>query len=332
MQSQAGLIVLCARAVGVDLLNAAAGECGELLDNCAVDKNAEPASTHCAMLQRPAIYHNLARLIRSRLHRGGKWHLVASPGHVEVGHILDAEGDSHQDVWTLQSHPVNGVTYRLAEEVRLAGRRGRPSAPPSQRVRQCQRASEPTAVTVPTLAGHLSTVAVFDCRSRWGAAYFVLTRDQERVPWFVLSTAARDPASHDRTRARSSVWQVRSRRCSRAGCQRPATSTLTYAYRDSTAVLGPLASQAEPHCYDLCQQHAQTLSAPRGWEMIRLAVEEQPKPTSDDLLALADAVRDVGLSYDPPAGPIREPQMQRGGLIELARRGHLTVLADPGAS
>ena len=124
---------------------------------------------------------------------------------------------------------------------------------------------------------------------------------------------------------------MRSRRCSRAGCQRPATSTLTYAYRDSTAVLGPLASQAEPHCYDLCQQHSQTLSAPRGWEMIRLAVEEQPKPTSDDLLALADAVRDVGLSYDPPAGPTREPQMQRSGLIELARRGHLTVLADPGA-
>jgi Protein of unknown function (DUF3499) len=138
-------------------------------------------------------------------------------------------------------------------------------------------------------------------------------------------------ASHDRTHLRSSVGQVRTRRCSRAGCQRPATSTLTYAYRDSTAVLGPLASQAEPHCYDLCQQHAQTLSAPRGWEVIRLAVEEPPKPTTDDLLALADAVRDVGLSYDPPAGPITEPALGRTGLVELARRGHLTVLADPGA-
>jgi Protein of unknown function (DUF3499) len=121
---------------------------------------------------------------------------------------------------------------------------------------------------------------------------------------------------------------VRTRRCSRAGCQRPATSTLTYAYRDSTAVLGPLASQAEPHCYDLCQQHAQTLSAPRGWEVIRLVVEEQPKPTADDLLALADAVRDVGLSYDPPT---TEPPPRHTGLVELARRGHLTVLADPGA-
>jgi hypothetical protein len=124
---------------------------------------------------------------------------------------------------------------------------------------------------------------------------------------------------------------VRTRCCSRAGCQRPATSTLTYAYRDSTAVLGPLASQAEPHCYDLCQQHAQTLSAPRGWEVIRLAVESQPKPTSDDLLALADAVRDVGMSYDPPAASTNEPALRRTGLVELARRGHLTVLADAGA-
>jgi Protein of unknown function (DUF3499) len=138
-------------------------------------------------------------------------------------------------------------------------------------------------------------------------------------------------ASHDRTHARSSLGQVRSRRCSRAGCQCPATSTLTYAYRDSTAVLGPLANQAEPHCYDLCQQHAQTLSAPRGWEMIRLAVEEHPKPTADDLLALADAVRDVGLSYDAPGGPMMEPPVRSSGLVELARRGHLTVLADPGA-
>ena len=124
---------------------------------------------------------------------------------------------------------------------------------------------------------------------------------------------------------------MRSRRCSRAGCPYPATSTLTYAYRDSTAVLGPLANQVEPHCYDLCRSHAQTLSAPRGWEVIRLSVEEEPKPSSDDLLALADAVRDAGLSYDHPAGPILDPAPRRGGLVELARRGHLTVLADPGA-
>jgi len=66
--------------------------------------------------------------------------------------------------------------------------------------------------------------------------------------------------------------------------------------------------------------------------VIRLVVEEEPKPSADDLLALADAVRDSGLAYDSPAGTPIEPPAPRNGLIELARRGHLTVLADPGAS
>ncbi len=116
-----------------------------------------------------------------------------------------------------------------------------------------------------------------------------------------------------------------SRRCSKAGCSCPATATLTYVYSDSTAVLGPLATQAEPHGYDLCAQHAHTLSAPRGWEVIRLANDEVPKPSTDDLLALADAVREVGLSYDTPP---TEDRSRRYGIVELGRRGHLTVLAD----
>jgi Protein of unknown function (DUF3499) len=120
---------------------------------------------------------------------------------------------------------------------------------------------------------------------------------------------------------------MRTRRCSRSGCPGPAVATLTYVYQDSTAVLGPLATRAEPHCYDLCQQHAHALSAPRGWEVIRLAVEETPKPSTDDLLALADAVREAGLSYD--GAPVPEPpNPRRTGVVELGRRGHLTVLAD----
>ncbi|HET9871574.1 MAG TPA: DUF3499 domain-containing protein [Propionibacteriaceae bacterium] len=125
---------------------------------------------------------------------------------------------------------------------------------------------------------------------------------------------------------------MRSRRCSRAGCSRPAVATLTYVYVESTAVLGPLATQAEPHCYDLCKQHAQALSAPLGWEVIRLAAEPDPQPTTDDLLALADAVREVGLTYDQPAEPCQDRTVQRrSGIVELGRRGHLTVLADPDA-
>ena len=250
-------VVLRARAVGVDLLNAAAGERGKLFNDRAVDKDAETASTHCAMLQRPAIDHHLARLICRGLDRGGKRHLVPRPGHIEMGHILDSERDSYKDVWTLQSHPVDGIMYRFAEEVGLARRVWRLSAMHGQCVRQRQGSAKSTAVTVTTLAGHLSTVAGF-----------VLPPPALACP----DTAALPTIEPAR---RSSVGQVRSRRCSRAGCQSPATSTLTYAYRDSTAVLGPLANQVEPHCYDLCQQHAQTLSAPRGWEVIRLAVEER---------------------------------------------------------
>lgn len=125
---------------------------------------------------------------------------------------------------------------------------------------------------------------------------------------------------------------MRSRRCSRTGCSRPAVATLTYVYDDSTAVLGPLATQAEPHCYDLCQQHAVALSAPLGWEVIRLASDPDPAPSTDDLLALADAVREVGLSYDQPVETHQDRTVQRRtGIVELGRRGHLTVLADPDA-
>ena len=53
-----------------------------------------------------------------------------------------------------------------------------------------------------------------------------------------------------------------SRRCCRPACKEPAVYSLTYVYRDSTAVLGPLASFVEPHCYDLCSNHADRLTAP----------------------------------------------------------------------
>ena len=81
------------------------------------------------------------------------------------------------------------------------------------------------------------------------------------------------------------------RRCSRTACGRPAVATLTYVYADQTAVLGPLALYAEPHAYDLCEQHSERLSAPRGWEVLRLAPDPSTVgPSSDDLLALDEAL------------------------------------------
>ena len=73
------------------------------------------------------------------------------------------------------------------------------------------------------------------------------------------------------------------RRCSRPGCRQDAVCTLTYVYRDSTAVLGPLAAYVEPHCYDLCDAHAGRLTAPLGWDVVRLPVHpEEPLPTQGD--------------------------------------------------
>lgn len=78
------------------------------------------------------------------------------------------------------------------------------------------------------------------------------------------------------------------RECSRTACSRPAVSTLTFVYADSTAVLGPLARTSEPHTYDLCGEHAGRMTAPRGWELMKIPGSSE---VPDELVALADAVR-----------------------------------------
>ena len=73
--------------------------------------------------------------------------------------------------------------------------------------------------------------------------------------------------------------------------------TLTYIYAESTAVLGPLATFSEPHSYDLCDKHSARLTVPQGWNVIKQAVDEnQSGPSEDDLMAIADAVREVALN------------------------------------
>jgi hypothetical protein len=98
---------------------------------------------------------------------------------------------------------------------------------------------------------------------------------------------------------------------------------LTYVYNESTAVVGPLAAFAEPHTYDLCERHARSLTAPRGWDVVRHEGEfEPPPPTTDDLVALAEAVREAARpvqrqeEIDPNLGPGQQ----------TGRRGHLRVI------
>ena len=91
-------------------------------------------------------------------------------------------------------------------------------------------------------------------------------------------------------------------------------------------MLGPLAHLAEPHSYDLCSDHADGLTAPRGWEVVRLVPEfpTEPAPSPDDLSALAEAVREAGRTRKPDASS--EPRPTEPGVTETARRGHLRVL------
>ncbi|MFJ3957635.1 DUF3499 domain-containing protein [Arthrobacter sp. NPDC090010] len=129
--------------------------------------------------------------------------------------------------------------------------------------------------------------------------------------------------------------------CSRSACREAAVATLTYVYADSTAVLGPLAVYPEPHSYDLCVQHAERLTVPRGWEVLRIALPADvvvARPEGDELSALADAVREERLETTTATEGeqatlpqrLRPPQLEppvgtEGGI----RRGHLRALREP---
>lgn len=107
------------------------------------------------------------------------------------------------------------------------------------------------------------------------------------------------------------------RRCSKSACRESASKTLTYIYSDSTAVLGPLSTFAEPHAFDFCDSHSERLTVPKGWTVIRH--EEggaQAEPSPEDLMAIADAVREVAKQESTPR--LTQP--------EVGRRGHLRAL------
>jgi len=116
---------------------------------------------------------------------------------------------------------------------------------------------------------------------------------------------------------------VSGRACSRAGCRSQATMTLTYVYSESTAVVGPLATFSEPHAYDLCAVHGARLKVPHGWNVIKHELDGQPQgPTDDDLMAIADAVREVALKEIPDETPVESASAQQ----QIGRRGHLRAV------
>ncbi|WP_035281744.1 DUF3499 domain-containing protein [Brevibacterium album] len=108
--------------------------------------------------------------------------------------------------------------------------------------------------------------------------------------------------------------------CSKAGCAASARSTMTYVHSDATVVVGPLATRAEPGALDLCGAHAERMTAPQGWTLLRLETgDEVPERSRDDLLAIADAVREA-------ARPRRE--RDRPAPAVSGGKGHLRVIAE----
>ena len=140
---------------------------------------------------------------------------------------------------------------------------------------------------------------------------------------------------------------MNTRCCSRTACKQAPVYTLTYVYKDSTAVLGPLAGYVDPHSWDLCEMHAARLVVPRGWDVVRLP-PDPAQERADDLEALANIVRDVGraersAAQQRPAvqqavsarqAPAPRPGSQPrpaapepvGQGVEVGRRGHLRVV------
>nr|WP_274709737.1 DUF3499 domain-containing protein [Corynebacterium sp. c6VSa_13] len=133
------------------------------------------------------------------------------------------------------------------------------------------------------------------------------------------------------------------RRCSRPGCGKPAVATLTYAYAESTAVVGPLAPSPEPHSWDLCAHHAERITAPLGWEMLH--VDSIDIDEDEELTALAEAVREAGRfssglvsgfdptvddsAFDPDASRHPVHRTKRIDRAPVTRRGHLHVVPEP---
>lgn len=99
--------------------------------------------------------------------------------------------------------------------------------------------------------------------------------------------------------------------------------TLTYVYAESVAVVGPLATFSEPHAYDLCAHHGDRLTVPNGWNVIRQEPDlSATGPSTDDLMAIADAVREVANSTENST----EAKTQSSHVNELGRRGHLRAV------
>ena len=107
---------------------------------------------------------------------------------------------------------------------------------------------------------------------------------------------------------------------------------MTYVHADACVVIGPLSRRAEPGAHDLCADHASRLSPPVDWQLIRIDGEQAPpERTHDDLLAIADAVREAAgrSGSDSGEGSSGASSEARGdGSVPGRKHGHLRIIGD----
>jgi len=90
-------------------------------------------------------------------------------------------------------------------------------------------------------------------------------------------------------------------------------------------VLGPLATFSEPHSYDLCETHGKRLTVPNGWNVIKEESSQDPTgPSDDDLMAIADAVREVAMIQT--SNDEATLNNSASAANQLGRRGHLRAV------
>lgn len=124
-----------------------------------------------------------------------------------------------------------------------------------------------------------------------------------------------------------------------------------YAYSEKTAIVGPLSPSPDPHAWDLCQRHSEHITAPVGWEMVR--IDNIELSDEEEITALAQAVSEAGrvttglvdttqdpiefdterdfTNPDTSNHPVYRTKRVGEHLAEhkAARRAHLTVVPDP---
>lgn len=130
------------------------------------------------------------------------------------------------------------------------------------------------------------------------------------------------------------------RLCSKVSCSRSAAATMTYVHADACVVIGPLSRRAEPGAHDLCADHAAKLTPLVGWELIRIEGEQAPpERTHDDLLAIADAVREAAGRPEDGASPGERTsasssassstgENRSDGSVPGRKHGHLRIIGD----